>query len=273
MTKTLTKSIQASNPSLPFFIATDQEGGPVRRIWWEKSLGATYWDDMSNQDVCDLGKERSNVLLNAGINVNLAPVVDLSYQIAGFINHRTISSDPSVVSEKAGQFIECSQSTGLITTLKHFPGHGATGDDSHYTLPIIDKSKEQWQGSDAIPFKDNLDSKMIMIGHLLFKNIDTEPATTSHVMLNDILRIEMGYEGIIISDDMNQLETSTNISTHDAVIDSLNAGIDIVLYVGTPLKASHMIAIVTKAVESGEVNEDEIDMKLTRILRAKRELH
>jgi beta-N-acetylhexosaminidase len=269
-TKDLTKSIQDIG-DIPFFIATDQEGGPVKRIWWDDTSGASAWDDMSDEDVCTLGQDRSKLLRSLGINVNFAPVVDLSYYSSGFINHRTISNDPLVVSAKASQFINCSQEYGIFTTLKHFPGHGATNEDSHYTLPIISKSKQDWLNSDAIPFYENLDSKFIMIGHLNFREIDDRPATLSSMIMKEIIREEFSYKGILISDDMNQLERSTDIDTKDAIIGSLNAGMDIVLYVGNPVSPDEMIDIISNAIKNGEISD--IDIKLERILKTKREIY
>ncbi len=267
---TLTKAIQKTNTKIPVFISTDQEGGVVKRVSWDSTAGQKQWASMTNDQMCSLGKTRSNLLLSSGINVNFSPVVDLSYSGSGFINNRTISEDKAVVSEKANQYISCSQESGIITTLKHFPGHGSTAEDSHYYLPIINKSKEDWLSSDAIPFINNLNSKFLMVGHLKLSKIDNDnPATTSKIILTDILRDELKYEGIVITDDMNQLHRSTGISLKDATIKSLNAGVDIILYVGLPTSPEKLIEIVKTAIENGEISKELIDEKVYRILVTK----
>lgn len=269
--KNLTKDIQLTNTSIPLFITTDQEGGVVKRVGWDYTAGQKQWSSLTNEEICSLAKTRSDLLIKSGINVNFSPVVDLSYSGSGFINNRTIDSNSAVVSEKSNQYVKCSQEKGIITTLKHFPGHGSTAVDSHYYLPIINKSKEDWLSSDAIPFINNFESKFIMVGHLKFSSIDNNnPATTSSILLNDILRKELGYKGIVITDDMNQLHRSTGISKKDAIIKSLNAGVDIILYVGLPDSPEKIIQIVKDGIINGEISQDLIDEKVTRILLTKR---
>lgn len=271
--KTFTRQIQSTYSQYPFFISTDQEGGVVKRVSWDRTAGQTAWDDMSDDEICELGKQRSITLNQGGINVNLAPVVDLSVSGGGFINNRTISLDPGIVSSKAEAFVKCSQENKVFTVLKHYPGHGATSQDSHFTLPVINKSKEDWLNSDAIPFKKIGESKFIMIGHLFFKNIDPQnPSTTSSILLNDILRTEFNYDGLLISDDMNLIQRSTGSSYRKLIIDSLNAGMDILLYVGLPDSSEKMISVVTQALENGELKEQEINNKVLRIMLAKRDL-
>ena len=142
--KKLTADIQQTNSKIPLFIATDQEGGVVKRVKWDDTAGEKSWANLTDEQVCAIGTQRSQTLLAGGINLNLAPVVDLTYSAGGFINNRTISGDPALVSQKALQFVTCSEEQGILTTLKHFPGHGATGQDSHNTLPVITKSNFSW---------------------------------------------------------------------------------------------------------------------------------
>jgi beta-N-acetylhexosaminidase len=272
--KTFSLSIQNTNPEIPLFIATDQEGGVVRRVSWDNTAGEKSWSGMSTDQICSQAKQRSLTLLAGGINVNLAPVVDLTYAGNGFINNRTISSNPNIVTQKAGPFITCSQQEGIITALKHFPGHGATGQDSHTTLPVITKSKADWLKSDAIPFSSLGSAGMIMAGQLWFKDIDpVNPASQSHILLTDILRKELGYRGLIITDDMNQLHVSTKISVHDALKKAYQAGVDLVLYVGLPESKEDIVAEAAKLITSGELSREDVLSKLQRILIAKRNIY
>lgn len=270
----LTRQIQSINPNIPMFIPADQEGGVVKRINWDTTAGQKLWANMTDQEVCNLGTERSAMLLELGINMNFSPVVDLSYPGAAFINNRTISGDPLVVSNKAKAYIDCGQGLGIIDTLKHFPGHGPTQLDSHFQLPFVTKSQTDWLSTDAVPFKQNLQTKQIMIGHLVYTQIDRDnPATMSHIFLTDILRDEWGYDGLIITDDMNMLHTSTGISVHDALLKSINAGVDIVIYVGAPISFEEVKAELVDLINTDAINEERVNDALFRILIAKRDLN
>ena len=271
--KDLSLAIQNTNSRIPLFIATDQEGGVVKRISWDTTLGQTTWDKMTLDELCVQAKQRGQTLANAGINFNFSPVVDLSVLGGGFINNRTISSDPLRVVEKAQKYVDCLQSKGVIATLKHYPGHGATTEDSHYKLPIINKSKDDWLNSDAIPFKTITNAKAIMLGHLMFTQIDpSEPSTISNILINDILKGEFGYQGLIITDDMNMLHTSTNIMIKEAMQRAMNAGVDQLLYVGVPKPKNELLNILTQLIESGGVEPSRVEESLLKILQTKRDL-
>jgi beta-N-acetylhexosaminidase len=271
--KLLTKQIQELNSEIPMFIATDQEGGAVKRIGWDNTVGQKSWANMSEKELCDIGKDRSNLLLNLGINMNFSPVVDLSYPGTAFINNRTISNDSKIVTDKTKTYISCGQEQGIIDTLKHFPGHGPTTLDSHLHLPLVQKNKQEWLSSDAIPFKENLETKQIMMGHLLYSGIDKDnPSTLSKIFITDILRKEWGYKGLIITDDMNMLHTSTRISVRDGLVRSINAGIDIVLYVGAPTSFEDIKTQLVDIISKGDISEERINDSIFRILSAKRDL-
>jgi beta-N-acetylhexosaminidase len=271
--KDLSQAIQNSNPRIPLFIATDQEGGVVKRISWDTTSGQNTWDKMTVGELCSQAKQRGKTLSDAGINLNFSPVVDLSILGGGYINNRTISTDPLRVVEKAQEYVNCLQSKGVIATLKHYPGHGATTEDSHYKLPIINKSKEDWLNSDAIPFKTITNAKAIMLGHLMFTQIDSQaPSTLSNVLINDILRNEFGYKGLIITDDMNMLHTSTNIGVKETMQRAINAGVNQLLYVGFPESKEDLLNILTQLIESGGLEPTRVEESLLKILQTKRDL-
>ncbi len=265
-------SIQSTNQQIPLFISTDQEGGPVKRIFWDETVGQSEWLNLDKAQICDLAKERAKTLYEVNINLNFSPVADLTNINTAFINHRTISSDPSIVSEKINEYIKCHQEQKVFTTLKHFPGHGSTIEDSHIVLPVIDKSRQEWEKSDLIPFKENLDSKFVMVGHLVYKQIDENSASTSKIFLTDILREELGYEGLVVTDGMGQLHASTGISVREALKQSINAGVDIVLYVSLPQPKEVVKAELENLIETGEISGKRVDESLLRILKIKREL-
>jgi beta-N-acetylhexosaminidase len=273
--QSFTKGFQKTNDQIPLLIAVDQEGGEVARLTWDPTPGQTNWANTPNQTICDQAKTRAQVLKDAGFNTNFAPVVDLSnLNKTAFINNRTISPNPSTVTEKAQQFVKCQQENGVFTTLKHYPGHGATTEDSHHVLPIISKSKEDWLKTDAIPFQQIKDTKLIMVGHLVLQTVDDKPATQSPKLINEVLRKEFGYSGVLVTDAMGQLHESTKISVRDALKNSYNAGIDVVLYVSLPYGKSEQDIKneLVDLIQKGEVSQETVDQALLRILKLKREI-
>lgn len=273
-TANFVRQIQTTNGTIPLFIATDQEGGLVKRVPWDATEGQKAWDKLNSEQVCAIGKQRSKTLKQIGVNINFAPVVDLSNpEHNAFINNRTISPDPRKVTELAQAFVRCSQSEGVMATLKHYPGHGATVEDSHIVLPKISKSKADWLTSDGLPFKEIGESKLVMVGHLEFENIDPDvPSSLSHKLLTEILREEFGYEGLIITDAMGQLHGSTGISVKDALKKSINAGVDIVLYVSVPTSEEDIYAQLVELIKSGEINETRVNESVSRIIKIKKKL-
>lgn len=273
-TAKLTARIQSTNNKVPLLIATDQEGGVVKRVKWDTTAGPKDWASKSDADMCALSGTRARVLKSAGINTNLAPVVDLTYPGAGFINNRTISDQPGIVSAKAKSFVSCSQNEGVITSIKHFPGHGATAADSHISLPVITKTKAEWLQSDALPFINNSEAGMIMTGQLVMQNLDSEnSATTSYKIITEVLRGELGYKGLIITDDMNQLYTSTREAWDASLEKAILAGNDIILYVGMPASKDRIYNKVVSMIENGTLSESELSSRLLRIIEVKSKLH
>lgn len=271
--KAYSTQLQLNNRILPLLIATDQEGGVVKRVGWDNTAGAKYWANLSNQEICELATTRSKLLYQAGININFAPVVDLTYNGVGFINNRTIDNNPDKVISIAQEYVNCSQAAKVAATLKHFPGHGATAVDSHFHIPVIDKSKADWLSSDALPFKEITNAELIMVGHLLLKQIDSEnPATLSKTLLTDILRNEFNYQGLIITDDMQQLQVATGMNYKAAIKKALEAGVDILLYVGYPSSQENIHNEITRLIETEEIPKEIIDAKLKRIISFKYKL-
>jgi len=269
----LSLAIQGTNERIPLYIATDQEGGLVKRISWDMTAGQNTWNNMSLEDLCKQAKLRGNILKDVGINLNFSPVVDLTNPNGGFINSRTISANPAEVVEKAQKYVDCLQGEGVGATLKHYPGHGATSEDSHYKLPIIDKTKADWLNSDAIPFKSILNTKAVMLGHLMFTQIDpNEPSTLSSIIVTDILRKEFNYTGLIITDDMDMLHSSMSVGVKEAMQRAVNAGVNQLLYVGYPKTKIELLEILTKMIDSGEVEPVRVQESLLRVLTAKRDI-
>ena len=236
----------------PLFIGIDQEGGRVVRLNRENStafsgnmaIGATYHShgDFYAKEVGNIiGKE-----LNAlGINLNFSPDIDINNNPDNpVINIRSFSENPQVVSELGIAMMNAFQQQNVIATLKHFPGHGNTNIDSHTGLPRVDYDRETINRTDLIPFQNAINSAdpgMIMTAHIQYPNLDQSmlinkfgesivaPATMSHNLLTKLLREEMGYEGVVITDALNMASISHHFDLTVATAQSLLAGADIAL--------------------------------------------
>jgi beta-N-acetylhexosaminidase len=229
--KNLTSQLRATNPNMPLLIATDQEGGDVKRVGWDNVPGQNTWSNETKDKLCEYGNSRGDLLSQMGINMNLAPVVDLGSSNPSFINNRTISTDHTVVTNKTREYRECFDKK-VMSTLKHFPGHGMVTGDSHSSIPSNpDITKAQWDFTHAEPFLKNLDAPFIMSAHIIINKVDTKPSSMSSVWINDILKKEYGYKGLVVTDDMQQYFDISKNDMNNSALDALNAGNDLILYV------------------------------------------
>ena len=295
-TTRLTHDIQKTsidNDVLPMLLSIDQEGGIVVRLGTGTSLpgnmalGATRDNDLAYRYGQIIGEE----IKSLGININLAPSLDVNNNPNNpVIGLRSISSDPHLVGELGSNVIKGLQDTGVSAAVKHFPGHGDTAVDSHVGLPEVDKSLEEVNNMELIPFRKaaNEGVDMIMTSHISYPQLEKDtaisksdgsevhiPATLSDDILTGIIREDMGYDGIIITDAMNMKAISTHFGEEEAVLMTIQAGTDIPL-MPTSLqstkdleKLDSIIDTVVKAVDSGELTEERIDQSVRRILELK----
>lgn len=274
----LQRAAMSSGARLPLLISTDQEQGVVTRFSspatlfpGSMALGAARDAGLARQAAEITGRE----LRAVGINQNFAPDADVNVNPANpVIGVRSFSSDPKLVAQQVTAQVKGYQQGRLgqsvSATVKHFPGHGDTNQDSHYTLPVINHTPEQWQQLDAPPFqaaiKAGVDS--IMSAHIVTPKLDDsgEPATLSPKMLTGLLRGQLGYRGVIITDSL-QME-AVRIKHPDAEIPvlALKAGADMLLM---PKNLDVAIKAVLDAVRSGEISERRIDESLLRVLLLK----
>jgi len=289
--KELSASLQAlaqqNRHPIPLLIAVDQEGGRVAR------LQQGFTKVPSNQELAahDNGKliERyANIvgkeLLSVGINMNLAPVVDVNNNPNNpVIGNRSFGPSPQVVADCAKLALKGYHSAGVITTLKHFPGHGDVEIDSHIDLPRIKKSQEVLRQTELFPFIQlAAEADVIMTAHLLVDALDPHNCTTLSRTSLDFLRNEIGFEGVIITDSL-VMEGLLNTcpSLEEAALRAFNAGCDIILLGGKQLIGNkkglelsvedvlriHQ-AFVT-AVKDGRISEDRLNQSVTRICSLK----
>lgn len=252
----------------PLIITADQEGGLVQRLkpryGYEavpsaRHLGATgsvdstyFWSDVMALQ-----------LTEAGINLNLAPEVDLhndSCPVIGDLN-RAYSSNPDSVTAHASAAVDAFHNRGIKTTLKHFPGHGSSTADSHYGLTDVTNT---WNVNELKPFKDLIAAEKtdaIMTAHIFNRNLDTDyPATLSKKIITGLLRNELGFEGVVITDDLYMQGIIDNYEIGEALVLAINAGVDMII-VGNnittgfePDRPSRLVGIIADAVENGLID-------------------
>ncbi|MBN1373895.1 glycoside hydrolase family 3 protein [Candidatus Dojkabacteria bacterium] len=275
-TQKLTADLQtwAANAGLPpLIIAVDEEGGIVERITFspaqysQEELGNI---NTPNTTIANAQSIADNLKL-LGINTNFAPVADIAFLENSIIQKRSFGADPQKVASHVGVTIDTYNQNNILSTAKHFPGHGRTTTDSHLLLPTIDISKQTWLSSDAIPFITAIehDVPFIMIGHLLYPQIDSKMASLSEVWMEDILRGELGFKGLIISDDIKM--GAVGLSIDEAGLQMLGNGCDILV---TALSKNQTIALKNYLIANLNtlVSSQELNQRLIRILEQKEDL-
>ena len=276
---------------IPLFVCVDQEGGRVTRLATGTSmpgnmaLGAINDSSVTKEYASIIGKE----LKVLGFNVDFAPVLDTNNNPSNpIIGVRSFSSDTSIVSKQGEAFIEGLHSEGIISTLKHFPGHGDTATDSHTGLPMIDKSYDDIKALELVPFKVGIDkgADMIMTAHIVYPQIENTkyiskktgeeiylPATLSKTILTEILRNELGFDGIIVTDALNMAAIAEHFDKKDVARYALNAGVDIMLMpvslASGTVEIENYVSMIVDLVNNGEIPEETINESVVRILKLK----
>ncbi|MFD9498844.1 glycoside hydrolase family 3 protein [Streptomyces sp. NPDC060035] len=262
---------------LPLLVSTDQEHGIVCRVGEPATLmpGAmALGAGGSRSDARTAGRIAGAELAALGINQNYAPDADVNVNPANpVIGVRSFGSDPESVAGLVAAQVKGYQSSGIASTAKHFPGHGDTSTDSHTGLPYIHHTREQWAELDAPPFRAavaaGIDS--IMTAHIVVPALDPseDPATLSRPILTGILREELGYDGVVVTDSLGMEGVRTKYGDERVPVLALQAGVDQLL---NPPNLSVSWNAVLAAVRSGEISEARIEESILRILRLKSKL-
>ena len=278
----LLRSAQERNFSLtgvPLFMAVDQEGGNVVRI---KSgpplpsalaLGGTKDEGLVKRAGRGVGK----ALKALGFNMNLAPVLDVNdSQKANFIGTRAFGSDPKIVSRMGAAFSLGLQDSGILPTAKHFPGHGGLSVDSHVKTGVKDSSVEGMWSHDLEPYRQ-LQKKLrhpwaIMLAHVAYPKLDPSgvPATFSKSIISKLLRKEMKFKGLVITDDLDMGGAQIAGDLGNRAVRSLQAGADMIMVSWGLKQQQQVLRAIVKAVKSGKLPEARINESLQRILAAKK---
>ena len=277
---------QSTPLGIPLLLGADQEG--TWSVMSEGSamgpgnlaVGATYDPQAAYQMYSVIAKELAAV----GLNVVLGPAADCnSNPHNSIIGMRSFGEDPGWVAAMTAAAVRGIQDSGSVATLKHFPGHGDTRLDSHRGLPTVHRSRAELFRIDLRPFAEGIQAgaKIVMTSHIIFAALDPQrPATLSPVILGDVLRGQLGFAGLIVSDSMNMHSMRRNYALADAVIQGFNAGVDLMMlaeehydhdasrYLASQLA---LLRAVIQAVEEGRLPEARVDDAVRRILRLKKE--
>lgn len=261
---------------VPLFLGVDEEGGRISRLP-ELTKLPTNEDLGKRNDASlsyDIGKLLGKELSAFGFNLDFAPVLDINSNPDNpIIGDRAFGTDAEIVSELGLQTMKGIQSEQVISVVKHFPGHGDTAVDSHKELPIIQKSLKDLQALELIPFSRAVEkgAEVIMVGHILLPKIDsTYPASISKEIITDVLRGQLNYEGIIITDDMTMKAILNTFEISEAAVSAVKAGNDIVLVAHDYANVKKAKDAILQAIESGEITEQRIDESVKRILSIKK---
>ena len=267
----------ASYSTFPIFLGVDEEGGRVARV--ADALGLENVGPMADigstgdvQAAYTANQTIGTYLASYGFNVDFAPVADvLTNEDNAVIGDRAFSGDPQTVADMVAGAVEGLQSAGVSACLKHFPGHGDTAGDSHTGAAETDRTKEEMDAAEFLPFRSGIETgaDMVMVGHISAPSLtDGEkiPASLSEEIITGILREELGYDGIVITDAMNMAAVTDYYEADVAAIMALKAGADMILM---PEDFQQAYEGVLQAVQDGTISLERVDDSLKRIYRVK----
>lgn len=259
----------------PVFLAVDEEGGSVSRV-----AGAGLADDVGDMSeigsTCDpekakeVGTTIGTYLSQFGFNVDFAPVADVVSAENAVIGNRSFGSDPNVVGTMVAAEVQGLQESGVSACLKHFPGIGDTTTDTHDEKTVSEKTLEDMQQTDLPAFQSGIDAGVdfVMVSHMSLPNVvgDDIPCSLSGTVINDLLRNQLGYDGIVITDALNMSAITGSYSSAEAAVKAIEAGADMLLM---PENFEEAYQGVLDAVQNGTISEDRINESLKRIYRVK----
>jgi beta-N-acetylhexosaminidase len=270
------QGLKAGPAGVGMLIATDQEGGRVNRLPGDEGRfpsAEALARDNNTDTVKDAAEKMAVQLKGMGINLNFAPVLDINSNPDNpVIGDRAFGSDPQTVSRMGMAFIQGTLDGGVVPAAKHFPGHGDTLVDSHTDLPVVSYSPKRLEGFELVPFSKAVKNGVpaIMSAHILIREIDSEyPATLSPAVINGILREKMGFDGVVVSDDLDMGAITGLYSHGEAAVRAINSGIDILLIGHGREGMAEALEAVQAAAKSGDIAPDTIDRAVMRILTLK----
>ncbi|MCR2806444.1 beta-N-acetylhexosaminidase [Paenibacillus sp. SCIV0701] len=277
-TAALLNELKAANKgnAVPLWLSVDQEGGRVSRMPAELHSTPSAKDIASRNDLAytrGIAEAIGAELKALGFNMDFAPVLDINSNPKNpVIGDRAYGSTPEAVIAHGLESVAGINESGVASVVKHFPGHGDTAVDSHYDLPVVEKTVEQLSQFELLPFAEAIDQDVdaIMVAHLLMRQIDAEhPASISKAVITGLLRDELGYDGVVITDDMTMGALLKGNNIGEAAVQSFLAGTDILLVCHEEELQLEVLQALEQAVDNGTITEQRIDESLRRVLLLK----
>lgn len=270
-----------ADPEAPVLVGIDQEGGEVQRLPWDVAASAQELRGVPAVAARDAFALRAATLADVGVSVNFGIVADVTPDPESFISGRVLGTDPAGSAERVAAAVSGERGV-VLSTLKHFPGHGAAPGDSHSSVPAAPLTIDEWRAGPAIPFDAGIDAgaELVMTGHLAYPAVDPAPASLSPEW-HRILRDELGFDGVVVSDDMLMLQHNGLAEYADPgenAVHAVAAGCDLLLYVlpADPsefgISVEGLVASIVAAVHSGRISEQRLDEAVERVLTLRRSL-
>lgn len=268
-----------ADPACPPLVGIDQEGGEVQRLPWDTAASAETLRTAPSTATRDAFALRAATVAGSGATVNFGIVADVTSDPGSFIFGRVLGTDPAGSAERVAAAV--SGERGVVaSTLKHFPGHGAAPGDSHSSIPTAPLSLEEWRAGAALPFAAGIDAgaELVMTGHLAYPAVDPAPASLSPAW-HQVLREELGFEGVVVTDDMLMLQHNGLPEFADPgenAVRAIAAGADLLLFVlpADPstfgISVPGLVASITTAVQNGRIPMARVDEAVVRILTLRR---
>lgn len=269
----LTAALQAASP-IAMFVSADEEGGQVGRLMY--TIGTTELESMfsyralGTQTAYDNAVTLAKDLQSCGFNTDFAPVADVwSNPDNKVIGDRAYSDDYNEAAKLVASAVRGFRDSGTVCCLKHFPGHGSTEADSHKQAAIVDKTLHQLLQEDLKPFSSGIaaGADMVMVGHLTVPSMDEKPATMSYKLVTSLLRRQMGFSGVIITDGL-QMQALADYTDAEKAVLCLQAGVDVLLGLADVPGA---VAAVEQALADGTLAQEQLDASVLRVLQLKLE--
>ena len=277
--KSLTGSLQnlsmRTEPAVPLFVAVDQEGGDIASAPWvapqpaAAEIGSRGDPDEARRVAAQIGDQ----LLRAGVNTDFAPVVDTGFGAA--IGNRSYGEDPELVARMGAAAVDGFKEAGVVSAAKHFPNHGPATSDSHVSLPVVRHDQKTIESYDLPPFRAAIEAgvPMVMVGHLDYPAIDPEhPASLSKDAIS-MLREDLGFNGVVITDDLAMAGAAGGEPPARAAVEAVGAGADLLIVSSPPREQADAYDAVVAAVRSGELSRTQIRESVGRILDVKEKYH
>jgi beta-N-acetylhexosaminidase len=278
----LNNTIKSANSEsrIPLILSVDEEGGRISRIPkaiknlpTNKVIGKINNEEFSYE----IGLLLAEKVKAFGFNMNFAPVLDINSNPKNpVIGDRAFGSKPEVVRDLGVQTMMGIKSAGVVPVVKHFPGHGDTSVDSHVGLPSVDHDLERLNSFELIPFEKaiNIGAECVMVAHILLPKIDADnPASLSSAVITNILRKQLNFGGVVITDDMTMGAITKNYDLASAAVQAVKAGNDIILVAHKYENVLFTFHTLNKAVLDGIIEEERIDQSVYRILKLKQDYH